>query len=43
MRFITKTSVVIAALFVASAAFAEGSPEMGNLANGKKIFENGNL
>jgi cytochrome c553 len=41
MRFITKTSVVVAALFVASAAFAEGSPEMGNLANGKKIFENG--
>lgn len=41
MRFITKLSVVVAALFVASTAFAEGAPEMGNLQNGKKIFENG--
>ena len=40
MRFITKLSVVVAAFFVASAAFASG-PTMGNLENGKNIFKNG--
>ena len=40
MRFITKFSVVVAALFVASTAFASG-PKMGNIENGKKIFMSG--
>ena len=40
MRFITKLSVVVAAIFVASTAFASG-PNMGNLENGKNIFTNG--
>ncbi len=40
MRFITKLSVVVAALFVASTAFASG-PTMGNVENGKNIYKNG--
>ena len=40
MRFITKLSVVVAALFVTSTAFASG-PNMGNLENGKNIFMKG--
>jgi len=40
MRFITKLSVAVAALFVASAAFASG-PNMGNIENGKNIYKNG--
>ena len=40
MRFITKFSVVVASLFVASTAFASG-PNMGNIENGKNIFNNG--
>jgi cytochrome c553 len=40
MRFITKLSVVVAALFVASTAFSSG-PNMGNVENGKNIFTKG--
>lgn len=40
MRFIIKTSVVVATLFVASAAFASGGHK-GNIESGKNIFNNG--